>query len=577
MNLRQFLEVLKRHKWLIIGATVVVGLVAGILSGLRTPMYQSTAQVFLRPNNPAEQINPQSIPGLDVNTPDRYVAAQEDIVNSPDVAARAATSLPGLTPQAIQSSISVKQSGASDVLDISARDTNATQARDIANAVAKSYIENRRLNAVAGLQTAAADVKSRLADLQKQIADLDARIGGAATPRAGGQPSSSVALTAARDAATVQYQSLFASEQDLLVNIDLNRGEAELIALAETPTAPTSPKPKRDAALGAFGGLILAVGVVFLREKLNDKIQSRHDVAQLTGLPVLAELPRDPAAARAPNKLVVLEAPNGPLAEAARTLRTSLDFLGVDRPLNRIIVTSPGPGDGKTLTAASLAVVYAQAGHSTILVSADLRHPRLASLFDSPEDGGSSRGLTDIILATADLPVDPASNGSSPNGGAHWRGRAVVAGRRSPPDRSSGFRAPAPALAVQTAGRSVVQDALSPTRLPNLVLLRSGALPPNPAELLASSATEAVLAELSILADVVIIDTPPVLAVTDAAVLGGHADGVLLVTAFGNTPRGAVQRAQEVLEATGSHLLGLVLNKVEPSRKSYYHVSDMTQ
>lgn len=508
LELRQYLDILRRHKWFILAVIVVVGLAAGITSNLRTPLYQATARVLLTPNNPTEQLNPANAGG--VTNPNRYVTGQRSIAESENVARLAASSLADVTLAEIEGAVSVKQGSESDVLDVSATSPDPVRARDIANAVAKGYIENRRLAAVAGLEQAAKDLADRLGPLQSAIGSPD-------TPGA--------------QAAAVQYETLYSRQQELLVDITLKRGEAELIAEANVPGFPVSPHPKRDAALGLSLGLVLGVAISVARDHFNDRIRSVGDVEKITGMPMLAQLPYDEDAARSPNALVVADRPQGALSEAMRSLRTALAFLGVDAPLKTIVVTSAAPGEGKSLVAANLAAAFAQSGFRTVLVSGDLRRSRIEALFGAAEETGgltgmlaphSLNGASSTLNGAAVLPPgDPARNGT---------------------------------------------NALVATGIENLRLLPCGASPPNPAELLGSRRMVTVLASLAAQSDIVVIDTPPLLAVTDAAVLASKVDGVVLVTAINETRRDGLARARAVLDATGARVLGTVVNKMTKSQ-----------
>ncbi len=180
MELRQYLDVLKRRKWLILQCIVVVALVAGAVSALRTPMYSASSRVLLRPDDPAEQLNPGAN-GSSLSSsgdPDRYVTAQMDVVTNPDVANAAAKRLKGVTPAEVTAAASVDQVGGSDMMDVTATSADPERARNVANAVAAAYIENRRLYSVAGLQRASGDIAKQLAMLQSQIAGYDQRIKG---------------------------------------------------------------------------------------------------------------------------------------------------------------------------------------------------------------------------------------------------------------------------------------------------------------------------------------------------------------------------------------------------------------
>jgi len=545
---------------------VVVGLAAGILSSLRTPLYQATARVLLTPNDPNQQLNPTSGNGVVGNDPDRYVAGQITIAESEGVAKEAVKTLQGVGVTALEGMVSVSQGGQSNVLNVSATSPDPAQARDIADAVAKGYIENRRKAAVSGLQGAADDIQAKLGPLQTSIAQLDTQIGGGSaapgatsqlvspvnpnagqapsqpapqvspvTPGIGGAPTTAESLKAARYAAAVQYETLYSRQQELLVDISLKRGDAELIAEAKTPTGPISPRPKRDAALGVFVGLLLGVGITLLREQLNDKIRSAEEVERLTGLPLLAQLPFDDHAEEA--GVAVDQRPNSALSEAVRSLRTSIQYQGVDQPVKIIVVTSALPGEGKSMVATNLAAAFAQADYRTILISADLRRPSVNGLFG---DLGVSVGLIGLMGPAAPNSKTPSTNGQGTGVGA---------------------------TTLQTSA----VEALLVTPIRGLLLLPSGPTPPNPAEMLGSHRMATILAQLSATADVIVVDSPPLLPVTDAAVLAAKCDGVVLVAAANETPRGAVERSQTILQGTGARVLGVVVNKSRHATGGYYY------
>jgi Mrp family chromosome partitioning ATPase len=252
--------------------------------------------------------------------------------------------------------------------------------------------------------------------------------------------------------------------------------------------------------------------------------------------------------------------PLGAVAEAVRSLRTSLQFLGVDTPVRRLVVTSPGPEAGKSMLAANLATAYAQAGYVTVLVSGDLRRPRVEDIFDVPK----GRGFTDLI-AELSGDIRPSTMGAGVDGNGHagaGAGTGAVGGA---------VRSVAPGAHVSPDRRDAkIAEFLVPTTVSNLFLLPCGSRPPNPAELLASRRTDEVLAALGDSVDVVIIDAPPLLAVTDPAVLASKADGVVLVAALNETHRVAAQRARDALSIPAVRVLGLVLNKVDRSSGGYY-------
>jgi non-specific protein-tyrosine kinase len=264
--------------------------------------------------------------------------------------------------------------------------------------------------------------------------------------------------------------------------------------------------------LAAASGLLLAVGGVVLIEFLDDTVKSSEEVKQLTGLSVLGAVSRIPGAS-SDEKLLQMEEVPFPIIEAYRTLRTNLLVSAVDKPIETLIVTSPVPQDGKSTTAANLGVIMAQAGKSVILVDADLRRSALHKVFRL----SNREGLTNVLLQN-----EPLLDG--------W---------------------------------------LQETGIENLRLLSSGPLPPNPPELLGSQKMRRLLENLTEEADLVIFDSPPMLAVTDATVLSMMADGVLVIADAEKTRRGALKEAVQNLQQAGANVLGAVLNRV-PLRGGEY-------
>jgi non-specific protein-tyrosine kinase len=206
------------------------------------------------------------------------------------------------------------------------------------------------------------------------------------------------------------------------------------------------------------------------------------------------------------SKLITLEDPRSPVAEAYRTLRTNIEFSSFEQSLQTLLITSPSPNEGKSTTLANLAIVMAQAEKKTLLVDADLRRPSLHTIFNV----GNDRGLTSMF-------VEPDA-------------------MQRPP--------------------------LQETGVPNLMLLPSGPLPPNPAELMISRRMQDILNALKQQADIVLFDAPPVIAVTDAVVLGARVDGVLLVIEAGHTKREHARRAKELLDKVKVRVIGAVLSNV---------------
>jgi capsular exopolysaccharide synthesis family protein len=296
---------------------------------------------------------------------------------------------------------------------------------------------------------------------------------------------------------------------------------ARVVQRAQLSTSPVSPKPVRNIGLGAALGLLVGLGVAFARNALDTSVKSVEQLERVAGVPNLGMIAYDPKVRKRP--LIVQEHPQAPRSEAFRQIRTSLQFIDVDRPNKTIVVTSSLPEEGKTTTLCNLAIAMAQAGNKLALVEADLRRPRAASYL----------GLEGAVGLTS-----------------------VLAGQASLDD------------ALQTWG----DDLFS--------VLASGPVPPNPSELLASDRMRKLLMELQETYDTILIDSPPLLPVTDAAAVAVHCDGALLITRHGATSRDQVQKAVGVLAGVNVRVLGTVFSMTPASgTSSYYYAysSDSTE
>jgi capsular exopolysaccharide synthesis family protein len=322
-----------------------------------------------------------------------------------------------------------------------------------------------------------------------------------------------------------------ASLEELQAKTPGNAQNSKLDALVswETPTArpglPISPDIPTNTALGLGAGLVVAIALAVLLERLDTTIKVDTDVALKLDVPLLgAVFYRRTRRGHDPDdemEVITSTHSKDPVAEQYRGIRTNVLFSRIDQSLGAIVVTSTLPGEGKTTTSSNLAVVMAQAGFSVILVDGDFRRPSLHKVFGIQRN----RGLGNLILAN-----------------------------------------------------NTEAEVLIETNVPNLRLLCSGPTPPNPSELLGSTAMDRVMRRLKELSDVLIIDTPPIGAVTDATVLGANADGVILVVERGRTPVEAIKRSLETLRKVGIDPMGVVLNKAMATDPyysySYYYGED---
>ena len=289
-------------------------------------------------------------------------------------------------------------------------------------------------------------------------------------------------------------------------------GTVSIVEPAQAPADPVSPRTMLNAIIGGVAGLLLVCVLAVVYEYLDDTIKTPEDAEAAGDLPTLGGVPRYPQMRAAPQGLVVASPHRGPAAEAYRVLRTNLQFSTLDA--RTLLITSACPGEGKTTTVANLAVALAQTGLKVIVVDSDLRRPTLHRFF----------GLSNAAGLTSAL-VSPATD---------------------------------------------VSVFLQQTDLKDLSLMASGPTPPNPSELLSSSRMDATVDALRRQADIVLFDSPPVLAVADAAVLAGKMDSTMLVVDSGRTRAHALRRAAETLARSRTKVVGVVLNKLTPRSRGYY-------
>ncbi|GAA2756002.1 polysaccharide biosynthesis tyrosine autokinase [Actinopolymorpha rutila] len=316
------------------------------------------------------------------------------------------------------------------------------------------------------------------------------------------------------DPARAQRINEAVSRQFVVFAKDLERPDARspsplratVVDSPSRPDSPVAPQPVRTLALGLLAGLVLGAGVALLRELTDRTIKNTDALNAWTGAPNLGVIPHDPQAQAKP--LVVHLEPRSLRSESFRQLRTNLQFVDVDRRPKRIVVTSSVPAEGKTTTTCNLAITLAQAGRRVVLVEGDIRRPRLAEYLGVE----GAVGLTSVLV-----------------------------------------------------GRIAAEDALQPWGDIPLEVLAGGPVPPNPSELLQSRAMELLLGDLERRADVLLVDAPPLLPVTDAAILARMADGAVLVVRHGSTTADQVDIAVGNLAKVDARLLGTVLN-MAPTR-----------
>ncbi len=477
-SFRGYLQILQRRKWWIV-SIAVLGLVLSLAVSLTAhKMYSASAQLLVQPSVNSSGVGAQQLPVTQTD-----VQTELQLVTSAPVQQAVRKQLKSMP------AVSASEVGQTNVMAITAMSEVPSQAAVIANLYANAFVAYRQTVAIRSLASAETQLRSQVNSIGAQINALHGN-------------------TTSPEAAALANQQVVLREQlaQMQVSGASGTGDIVLVTPAQTPVAPSSPKPVQDALLGLVVGLLLGLAAAFLLDSLDDRLMSKEGTEHAGAAPVLALTPVV-TSWRQPGPLVVsVTEPASPAAESYRSLRTSLLFARQEQQLRSLIVTSPGANEGKTATLANLGVVFAQAGERVVLVSCDLRRPRIGAFFGIEEE----TGLTSVLLGESTL------------------GEALL---------------PVPGYEL-------------------LSLLPAGPVPPNPAELLNSTRAREVFTRLQDEYDLVLIDSPPVLPVTDAAILSQYADATLLLVAAGQTRRSDLHRAVEKLDQVGTKVLGIVLNKV---------------
>jgi polysaccharide biosynthesis transport protein len=511
MDARRSLTVLRRWLWLLIAALLLAGGASYLVSSALPKMYESTVTLIV--GQSLANANP------DINqlmASQRLSQTYADLVTTGPLLTRVIDRENlDATPEELRKLVKADAPANNTLVTITATDPDPVKAASIANTIADELIAaspaiSGRTSDVQGF------VDTDLKAAQQQILDTQAevqRLVGLST-RTPDQETQLQTLQGRLVSLRQTYATLLGfssgSGSNLLTVVDP----------AVPPAAPASPRVLLNTLLAALVGLLLAVGVAFLVEYLDDTLKSPDDVEGLVGLPTLGTIIRmkGDEGRSVIYRLAAILYPRSPAAEAYRTLRTNIEFASVDAPAKTILVTSAIPGEGKTTTAANLAAVFAQAGHSTLLVDADLRKPGVHKIFGLQ----NTQGLTNLLRSD----------------------------------------------------EVMVQDLVQATEQEHLSILTTGPLPPNPSELLRSSRMRTVMDRLAASAELIVVDSPPLQAVTDAAILSSLVDGTVLVIDAGRTRSGAVRNGREALAKVGARVLGVALNRMSESMSGDYYYYD---
>ena len=517
--------------------SVVVAVVAALAyAKLQTPTYQSSAliQLSASTSSTGSSTAPISFPDpvqMLGSTAVQLGAAK--ILGDPNVATVAAD-------------VTGVVNSTTGALTITASDSDPKKAEAVAKAYSAAFV-NQTQDVV---QTQMDKITGQINQLKAEIASLQAQ------PNSGSNSLIGAQITSL----TTTYGNL----QTELSTIQLGEPYATIQVAPALPLVPNGLSNSKLLAIGFLAGLLVGCGIALVRDQFDTRLRSSPDLESLSESPILAELPQDSDVRAGKVAIAMVQAPQSQMAEAIRELRTSLRVILDEAPCPVVIVTSPEAGDGKTFVTANLAAAWAMSGSKVIVVSADFRRPRLEEIFGLETIG--LPGLADLIKANWKSP-DPDDRPRSPredqSSGIRPDGRRAVSTSRTDPTRSR--RAVRP-----DADESSVSSMLVETGIWGLQLLPAGTHLDNPSELFGSPGMQPVIDQLPLLADVVLIDTPPVLAAPDTAILGSLAHGAVVVASEGRTDRADLERTVHRLQAIHCRVLGLALNRVRRTSGDSY-------
>jgi capsular exopolysaccharide synthesis family protein len=392
--LRHYLDVVRRRKWIVLAATVLVPLAAVVASSFQAPVYEGSAKVLLQRQNLASRLTGIPEPNASVEE-ETVVNTQAQVARVPTIA-RAVLGQLGLRDTSAQEflgSSSVSVSPEAEILTFNVRDGEQRMAARMATAYAQQYSRYRRQQDTASIVSAREGVERRVAELEES-----------------GEDSGRL------------YESLLNREQQLQTMVTLQTSNTKVIEAAGTADQ-VSPQPIRNGVLGLLVGAVMGLGLAFLLEALDTRVRTARELEQRLGIPLLARVPPPPKRPDGEDALAMVAEPEGAQAEAFRMLRTNVEFTMLDRDASLIMVTSALEEEGKSTTVANLGLAFAQAGKRVALVDLDLRRPRLEHLFGLARDPGVTQVVLGQIevssaLNRVSLPADESTLRDDGAGGA---------------------------------------------------------------------------------------------------------------------------------------------------------------
>ncbi len=502
-----YLEIFKRRKWVIILTTLVTCAVVGVGTYLMPPTY--LASVTLR----VAQAHGGSIEYADYMYAERLMNTYVEILQSRPILEEAIQRLElSMSSEDLATKIEIEGLADTELVRISVGDGNPLRARDIANTLAALLIEQSESLYSGGAKSAREILEEQLEVMESNLEQDRASLQSLMNRGAGAEGE----IDALNNKITLEeetYALLLRQYEEARVAEAMRASSITVVEPAIEPEVPSRPRKKLNIMLGALVGLAGGTGLAFLFQNLDTTLYTMEQVRATAGLPILGKIPAVKVHRfRGQGRIAIYTNADSPQGEACRLLRTNILSLSCDTPLKTLLITSAERKEGKTTVVANLGQAMAQAGRKVVAMDADLRLPALHQVFELPNEVG----LSSILERQVSL-----------------------------------------------------EEALHDTGIPRLQVLTSGPLPSNPTELLGAPETALLLHQLIQEFDIVLLDTPSLLAVADAVVLAPLVDGVAVVVGLAQAKRGAVQAALKQLADVKVKPVGVIVNRAEQSGRYY--------
>ncbi len=502
-DLRRYISLFWRWVWLIVLTTVLAAGGTYYFNWRKEPVYQATSTLIVN-----EAPGTQTYDVSAVMVSQRLIQTYTEMMTKKPVLREVISNLDLNTgPDGLRGKITIQQVGDTPLISVKVEDTNPYRAAEIANEIGTVFAEQNQARQEERYASTKESLQAQLEKTQEQIDAVET-----ALLQLSEEPEDQPERNRL-DLILTQYRQTYAETLQSYEQVRMKEAEALSnvipVEMADAPTSPIRPNTLKNTAMGGVVGAMLAVGIIYLIEVLDDTIHGSDEIDRYLGLPVLGVIRKIDGS----QAVIAAIKPRSPASEDFRSLRTNIQFASVDYPLRSILITSPTPEDGKTVIATNLSIILAQGGQQVALIDADLRRPRVHQYMQIPNKWGLS-----YLFTSKDERLDGVLRKNKSLG-----------------------------LSIMTAGN----------------------LPPNPAELLGSEKMNQIIAEVKNQSDVIVFDSPPLNAVTDASVLSKLVDGVIVVVKAGSTKIIAAQQALEQLQRVGANVIGVVLNNVNMKKARY--------